>query len=128
MKRFKRAPAASAVDGRAAALDCIPIKNAAAHETHRGDEQVLLSYPVNVRPWLAGLVRRLGGAAEQTHIKKLQLDRLGTAVWDLLDGQRSVRQVIQRFADRYQLHPKEAEVSVTLFLKELGKRGLIGLK
>lgn len=60
--------------------------------------------------------------------KKLQLDALGTEVWDLIDGRRSVRKIIQRFAETHRLHPREAEVSVTRFLRELGKRGLIGLQ
>jgi hypothetical protein len=61
-------------------------------------------------------------------LKKLHLDEMGTAVWDLMDGRRSVRRVIQGFATKYQLHLKEAEVAVTRFLRELGKRGLIGFK
>jgi hypothetical protein len=58
----------------------------------------------------------------------LQLDALGTAVWELLDGRRSVQQIIERFADTYSLHAKEAEVSVSQFLRELGRRELIGLR
>ena len=34
---------------------------------------------------------------------------------------------MKEFSRKYQLHPKEAELSVTLFIRELGKRGIIGL-
>ena len=110
------------------ALNCIPVKNLQASETRGEAGLVLLSYPVEIRPWIAGWIRRFGGASEGVRIKKLQLDALGTAVWGLLDGNRSVGQVIQHFTVMQQLHPKEANVAVTLFLRELGKRGLIGLR
>ena len=60
--------------------------------------------------------------------RKLQLDELGTQVWDLIDGRITVQSLIQRFADNYQLQLKEAEVSVTRFLRELGQRGIVGLR
>ena len=89
---------------------------------------IILSFPVVMRPWFVKVVRRLGGPEESARIRQLQLDELGTAVWDLLDGKRTVRHVISKFAKAYQLHPREAEVSVTQFLRDLGKRGIIGLK
>ena len=89
---------------------------------------VILSFPVVMRPWFVKVVRRLGGPEESARIRKLQLDELGTAVWDLMDGNRTVRRIISEFAGTFQLHPREAEVSVTQFLRDLGKRGLIGLK
>jgi len=113
---------------RAEALACTPVKNTQIREARLETGEVLLTYPVRVRPWIANLIRRFGGGINRVQSRKLHLDELGTAVWDLMDGTRSVRQVIQRFAKRYQLHPREAEVAVTRFLRELGRRDLIGLK
>jgi len=113
---------------RSEALNCIPVKNIQAQETRGETGLVLLCYPVETRPWIAGWIRRFGGASDGARLKKLQLDALGTAVWDLLDGRRTVGQVIQGFTAMQRLHPKEANVAVTLFLRELGKRGLIGLR
>jgi hypothetical protein len=110
------------------ALNCIPVKNLHARETRGETGLVLLCYPVEIRPWIAGWIRRFGGSSDGGRIKKLQLDELGTAVWDLLDGSRSVGQVVQHFTAMQRLHLKEATVAVTLFLRELGKRGLIGLR
>jgi hypothetical protein len=53
---------------------------------------------------------------------------LGTAVWDLIDGRLSVERLIKRFAHLYQLQSREAEMSVTQFLRELGRRGIIGMR
>lgn len=127
MKAFSRKRKGPEIS-RFEAMNCIPVKNVQARETRGETGPVLLSYPVEIRPWLAGLFRRFGVSSDDVRTKKLQLDKLGTAVWDLLDGSRSVGQVIQRFTALQRLHPKEATVSVTLFLRELGKRGLIGLR
>jgi len=127
MKVFRKKPTDAEIT-RSEAVNCIPVKNLQAQETRGESGLVLLSYPVEIRPWIAGWIRRFGGASEGARLKKLQLDALGTAVWDLLDGRRTVGQVIQRFTAMQRLHPKEASVAVTLFLRELGKRGLIGMR
>jgi hypothetical protein len=127
MKVFrKKSPGAEI--SRNEALNCVPVKNLQARETRGETGLVLLTYPIAIRPWLAGWIRRFGGSSDSGRTRKLQLDELGTAVWDLLDGRRSVGEVIQRFTTLQRLHPKEATVAVTLFLRELGKRGLIGLR
>lgn len=113
---------------RAAALECCPAKSANITEERLESGEVILEYPLAVRPWLAALARRLGGPSGTTQTKKVQLDAMGTAVWDLVDGNRSVRRIISIFAKRHRLDNKEAEVSVTGFIRELGKRGLVGLK
>ncbi|MBW1960756.1 MAG: PqqD family protein [Deltaproteobacteria bacterium] len=123
MKAFKK-PQINRQD----ALNSKPLKNRDVQESLLETGEVLLSYPVRVRPWAASLIKRFGGSPHGTRNKKLQLDTLGTAVWKLIDGNRSVRDVIRVFSEQHQLHPREAEVAVTQFLRELGKRGLIGLK
>jgi hypothetical protein len=90
--------------------------------------EVLIRYPVAVRPWMARLMQRLGRPADAGGLRKLQLDSLGTAVWDLIDGKRSVKEIIETFAGAYRLQAREAEVSVTRFVRELGRRGVIGLR
>ncbi len=113
---------------RTAALECCPAKSIDVTELRLDSGDVILEYPLTVRPWLASLARRLGGPSDTSQTKKLQLDAMGTAVWDLVDGRRSVRRIIQIFAKQHRLDNKEAEVSVTSFIRELGKRGLVGLK
>jgi hypothetical protein len=90
--------------------------------------EVILTYPVSPKPWVSGLARRLGWSEKRYWTKKLQLDELGTTVWNLLDGEKTVYRVIREFTDKYRLLPKEAELSVSRFLMELGKRGIIGLR
>ena len=113
---------------RSEALDCIPVKIDRIEETRVENGVLLLSYPVTIRPWLAGLFKRLGGSSDRTVLKKLQLDSLGTEVWELMDGKSRVRDVVQRFAKTHRLPLREAEVAVTRFVRDLGRRGLIGLR
>jgi len=112
---------------RADALDRIPVKNIQITEARLETGEVVISYPVTMRPFFAGLVKRFGGPEVQIQMKKLQLDELGTSVWDMINGKFSVRQLVERFAKTHQLEAREAEVSVAQFIRELGRRGLIGL-
>ena len=113
---------------RAAALKCRPEKSLHVTESRLETGEVLLEYPLTVRPWLIAVAKRLGKSREVVQIKKLQLDAMGTAVWDMVDGHRSVRRIVQIFAEAHRLDNKEAEVSVTSFIRELGQRGLLGLQ
>ena len=127
MKVFRKKPRESYLS-RAAALKCRPAKSLHITESRLETGEVILEYPLTVRPWLAAVAKRLGGSREIVQTKKLQLDAMGTAVWDLVDGNRSVRRIVQIFAEAHRLENKEAEVSVTGFIRELGQRGLLGLR
>ena len=113
---------------RAAALKCRPAKSLHITESRLETGEVFLEYPLSVRPWIAAVAKRLGKSRDVVQIKKLQLDTMGTAVWDLVDGHRSVRRIVKIFAETHRLDNKEAEVSVTSFIRELGQRGLLGLQ
>ena len=125
MKVFRKKTKGNPLSRREA-LDFTPVRSRQISEIRLDSGEVVIEYPLVVRPWMAALARRLGGGqAKQT--KKLQLDEMGTSVWDLVDGKRSVRTIIQIFAKAHRLGNREAEVSVTSFLRQLGQRGLLGL-
>jgi hypothetical protein len=126
MKAFRNRHRKSPLS-RSQALECRPAKSLHISEIRLESGEVLLEYPLAVRPWIAAVAKRLGRPADRVYTKKLQLDALGTAVWDLVDGNRSVRRIVQIFAETHRLEKKEAEVSVTTFIKQLGQRGLLGL-
>ena len=127
MKVFRKKKSAHHLS-RAVALQHRPAKSLHITESRLESGEVLLEYQLTVRPWLAGLAKRLGRPNEIVQTKKLQLDAMGTAVWDLVDGKRSVRRIVQIFAEDNRLENREAEVSVTSFIRELGQRGLLGLQ
>lgn len=127
MKRSKSKPAKPALS-RSEALGYRPVKSRHVVEERLGEQEVIIEYPMTVKPWVSDLLQRFGGRPESVRTKKLQLDELGTAVWDMVDGQRSVREIVAEFAGKHRLEQKEAEVSVTHFLRMLGQRGLIGMR
>jgi len=109
------------------ALKYTPSKSRQISEIRLETGEVIIEYPLVVRPLIAVVAKRLGGLQDRKQTKKLQLDAMGTSVWDLVDGKRSVRMIIQIFAKTHRLENKEAEVSVTSFIRQLGQRGLLGL-
>jgi hypothetical protein len=127
MQVFKKKPVTGHMT-RLEALAYKPVKSTQITETRLETGEVVLEYPLAVRPLVAAVARRLGKSQQDmVQIKKLQLDVLGTSVWDLVDGKRSVRRMIQIFAETHRLEKREAEVSVTQFIRELGQRRLLGL-
>ncbi len=46
----------------------------------------------------------------------------------MLDGRRSLGRIAAAFAEAHQLEPREAEIAVTQFIRDLGRRGLVGLR
>lgn len=125
-RRFKKQDAPASIS-RAEALRCRPVKHPRVSEETLAAGVVLVSYPLRTRPWIARIARRFDSGPEKPIIKKIQLDEMGSAAWRLIDGRRTVARIIREFSDAYRLHPREAEVSITLFIRELGKRGIIGL-
>jgi hypothetical protein len=113
---------------RSEALACVPVKNRHVSEQRLDSGEVVVLYPVAVRPWMAAAARWLGAGASPPRTAKLQLDRLGSYVWGMLDGQTSLRRIAAAFAAEHRLERKEAEVAVTQFIRELGRRGLVGLR
>ena len=54
------------------------------------------------------------------------LDEVGTRVWQLCDGERTVQQIARALSDEYKLGRREVEASLTEYLRTLGKRGMVG--
>jgi hypothetical protein len=58
--------------------------------------------------------------------RPLVLDEVGSRVWHLCDGERTVAEMVQTMCDEYKLGKREVEVSLTEYLRKLGRRGMIG--
>lgn len=109
---------------REASFESRPLQNPDIKVDRSDDGSALLRLPTNPKRW----VRLLARAMRIENLeRKVSLDELGTYVWDMCDGKTSVRKMIQRFAARYKLSRKEAEVSIVQYLRTLAKRGIIGI-
>ena len=106
----------------------VPVKNRDISEEPQASGDILIQYPTIMKPWIAKWVRRFKGTAQNSGFRKLQLDNLGTEVWKMIDGKRTVQDIVVRFARIHQLGARESESAVTQFLRDLGKRGVIGLR
>jgi hypothetical protein len=59
--------------------------------------------------------------------KTFELDAIGVFVWNALDGETTVQQLIEKLAAEYRLNLREAQVPTLKFLETLMRKGLIGL-
>lgn len=115
----KRAPLT-----REQSLKSVPVKNQHVEETRTDAGEVVLHLPRREVWWVKALAKvfyipRKG--------RGFVLDELGSTAWDMIDGETTVGQLIAKFADKYRLSKREAELSIVAHLRNLAKRGLIGI-
>ena len=101
-----------------------PVRNAAAVVTRRGDGRVSLTVRRELPGWLVPPVSWV------IHLKPTRtfaLDRLGTQVWGLCDGERTVEAIVDAFAAEHRLTFHEARVAVGGYLRSLVARGALAM-
>lgn len=106
-------------------MAAIPVRNEAVETTPHEQGAVHLTYPLAHRPWALKVANYLKRPVPGPTSKTLELDELGAWTWKHIDGKRNVAELSELFATTWRMHPREAELSITTFLKELGKRGLV---
>lgn len=107
------------------ALAAVPVPSREVQALLTAEGMVRLSYPIRLRPWLARLMPRQAAAVAR---RTIELDGMGSFVWNHIDGSRSVRGLAELVAARYACLPVEAENAVADFLRQLGRRGIIGMR
>ncbi|MBI5834539.1 MAG: PqqD family protein [Armatimonadetes bacterium] len=109
---------------REEALGAQPVRNPAITWEVQDNGRVLLQVPMAVKPWMR-LFRLLVTTPDH---RMVELDEVGSDVWQWCDGEATVRDLVKRLAREHQLNPREAEVSLTQFLQTLAKRRFLGLR
>jgi len=93
--------------------------------TTNSNQRTVLRYE-RVRPAplraLRVLAAQPAGAASPA---VLELDAIGSMVWQLCDGQHVVGDVVEHLMRRFQISYREAELSATNYLHQLTDRGLL---
>lgn len=118
-KTGKKKPSLSKWD----ALDAVPVKNRLCQA--KTTEEGVIQISVAVRPSLwTKVARRLTRVPKY---RKIELDEIGTFVWNHCDGRTNVRALIKKLCKRFKLSYREGEVSLTQYLRTLARRNLIGL-
>ena len=60
--------------------------------------------------------------------RKLELDEIGSDVWELCDGTTTVEVLNKTVCDKWQMNRRQGETSVTAYLKMLAERRLIAVR
>ena len=109
-------------------LEVIPCRS--EHITaEREGETIVLSFPRFKYPWMQrflvpkGMSKELHVMSPDIHVR---LEEHGTAVWELIDGKRNVREIIEKLADHFQ-NEEGYELRVSAYLSQMQKDGFIKL-
>ena len=102
-------------------LEVIPCRS--EHITaEREGETIVLSFPRFKYPWMQRFLVP-AGMSKELHVR---LEEHGTAVWELIDGKRTVREIIEELAEHFQNEVGD-ESRVSAYLSQMQKDGFIKL-
>lgn len=100
-----------------------PVRNVLLQWTRGADGKVVITIPRR-QDWV-GRIANIFFAIPKTRQLILD-DEVGSTVWTICDGEHTISSIVDHLCKTYQLTRKEAEVSVTEFLRQLGRRRLVG--
>ena len=100
-----------------------PMRNQAVSWEKDGDGEVLIRIPRGEYGWKIKLLSKFFYIPKD---RKISLDEVGSQVWVMCDGETRVKDIIDALRKKYKLNRKEAEISLVTYLRELGKKGLVG--
>ena len=108
-------------EGKVSLLDAIPVRCDHILTEWEGDYAVI-SYPRFKYEWM----RRLLLPKSMSPDIHVRLEEHGTAVWELIDGKSTVREIIEKLADHFH-HEAGYESRITIYLSQMQKDGFIKL-
>lgn len=100
-------------------LHAVPVRGKHLTTEWEG-ECVVLAYPRFKRAW----VRRLFLPKSLSPFIHIRLEEHGTAVWNLIDGRRTVQEIIEQLAGHF-AEGEEYASRVTAYLMQMQKDGLV---
>jgi hypothetical protein len=115
----KKTPALSKKE----ALWTLPIRNPYLEWSKNEEGEAVIQIPRR-KDWVGRVLSLVFNPPEK---RQLVLDKIGTMVWDLADGEHTFEEIVRTIKREFKLTRREAEVGVAAFLRELGKRKLIVL-
>lgn len=118
--RLKKRPE-SQLD-RGAILQSLPLRNQLIEWEVDDKGEVALVIPQKETVWLR-LVAKLFMLPPK---RVVVLDDVGAFVWQLCDGHNSIGYIVNQLREKYRMTRKEAETSLFTFMRQLGKRGMVG--
>jgi len=121
LNRLRGRPPESPSLTRRQALSAFPVRNPELQWRELESEEVVVTVKSPSRlSW-----RLISWLFYLPATRTITLDEVGSFVWRLCDGEHSVSAMVKALCARYKLGKREAEVSLTTYLRDLGRRGLI---
>lgn len=108
--------------GKTNLLDVIPFASEHLTTIKEGDLSVV-TFPRFPNTFLQKLFARYA-KSEQIHIR---FDRYGSAVWDAIDGKRSVKEICEELSELF-ASEEDYEARILLFVTQLREKGFIKYK
>ena len=112
----------SGTNGKVNLLDVVPARCGNITTEWEG-ECAVLSFPRFKYDWMRRFLLPKSMSAD-IHVK---LEEHGTAVWALIDGQRTVQEIITLLAEHFQ-NESDYPSRVTTYITQLQKDGFVQLK
>lgn len=103
-------------------LDAIPLRNATIKWEQDDAGEVSIVIPQKDKLWVK-IVTKVFMVPEK---RVVVLDEIGSYVWLQCDGENTIRDIMNSLTGKYRLTRKEAEVSLITYMRNLGKRGMLG--
>ena len=101
-----------------------PVQNSAARVVENREKSVTILVKQK-RPRF--LVPPLSWIVPFSPERRVTLDKLGTRVWSLCDGQSTIEQIVETFRAPYRLTFHEGRAAVTGYVSRLIQRGVIAI-
>lgn len=99
-------------------LGLVPIRNPAVEWRKYKSGEVAIVVSTKRR----GLMARIDKAEKK---KKIILDKMGSHVWMLCDGEHTFGDIAEDLVKTYKMHRREAELSLARYFDTLMKKGLV---
>lgn len=104
-------------------LNAYPLRNQLITWEEEESGEVSLVIPQKQKTWIMLLAKVFSIPDKRVVV----LDEVGAFVWKLCDGKSTIDLVTRRLRNEYGLTHKEAETSLLTYLRQLAKKGLIGI-
>lgn len=102
-------------------LDTVPAREVESERRDDGNVVLLRSRK------LGGVFGKLLGPRLPSRTERIRLDDVGSQVWDLIDGERTVAQIAREVEDRLGEVLAQRDHRVSLFVSTMHRNGMISL-
>lgn len=103
-------------------LDVVPFRSAHISTEKESDGTVVIAFPRFKYEWMRRFLLPRGMSPD-VHVR---LEKHGTAVWELIDGKSTVREIIEKLAVHFE-QEENYESRVLAYISQLQKDGFIKL-